>query len=184
MATRDQAARPRANRGDRCLHRLAIALALLPFTGAVADEPAPAIGGDVGVESDVKTVEAIAKRVRDSIVTIRFSGRGGGDQGLGTGFVIAADGFIATNYHVIGEARPVSVELSDGSRHDVTAIHASDRAADLAIVRIAKQGLLPLSLGAPETLLDGAEVVAAAYCRVARRTCRLQPQTKRVRGVE
>jgi S1-C subfamily serine protease len=110
------------------------------------------------VESDVKTVEAIAKRVRDSIVTIRFQGRGGSDQGLGTGFVIAAEGLIATNYHVIGEARPVSVELSDGSRHDVTEIHASDRAADLAIVRIAKQGLSPLALGAPEKLLDGEEV--------------------------
>jgi len=141
---------------------LATGLALGPSgllsRGAFAVDPAPAAPG--AAEPAPESVEAIAKRVRDSIVTIRFSGRGGGDQGLGTGFVIAADGLIATNYHVIGEARPVSVELSDGSRHDVTAIHASDRAADLAIVRIAKQGLAPLALGVPETLLDGAEVVA------------------------
>ena len=123
-------------------------------------DPPPAADAKGAAEPAPESVEAIAKRVRDSIVTIRFQGRGGSDQGLGTGFVIAADGLIATNYHVIGEARPVSVELSDGSRHDVTAIHASDRAADLAIVRIAKQGLSPLALGAPETLLDGAEVVA------------------------
>ena len=143
---------------------LATGLALGPsglfLRGAFAVDPPPAAAAPGAAEPAPESVETIAKRVRDSIVTIRFSGRGGGDQGLGTGFVIAADGLIATNYHVIGEARPVSVELSDGSRHDVTAIHASDRAADLAIVRIAKQGLAPLSLGVPETLLDGAEVVA------------------------
>ena len=143
---------------------LATGLALGPsglfLRGAFAVDPPPAAAAPGAAEPAPESVETIAKRVRDSIVTIRFSGRGGGDQGLGTGFVIAADGLIATNYHVIGEARPVSVELSDGSRHDVTAIHASDRAADLAIVRIAKQGLAPLALGVPETLLDGAEVVA------------------------
>lgn len=141
---------------------LAVGMVIAPSglwsRAALAADPAPEATG--AAEPAPESVEAIAKRVRDSIVTIRFSGRGGGDEGLGTGFVIAADGLIATNYHVIGEARPVSVELSDGSRHDVTAIHASDRAADLAIVRIAKQGLSPLSLGAPETLLDGEEVVA------------------------
>ena len=139
---------------------VAVVLALGTVGAASADETPPGGPEQPAVELDVKSVEAIAKRVRDSIVTIRFQGRGGSDQGLGTGFVIGADGLIATNYHVIGEARPVSVELSDGSRHDVTEIHASDRAADLAIVRIAKQGLAPLALGAPETLLDGEEVVA------------------------
>ena len=143
---------------------VAVGLALGPSglfpRRAFAADPAAAAAAPGAAEPAPESVEAIAKRVRDSIVTIRFSGRGGGDQGLGTGFVIAADGLIATNFHVIGEARPVSVELSDGSRHDVTAIHASDRAADLAIVRIAKQGLAPLALGAPEKLLDGEEVVA------------------------
>ncbi len=123
----------------------------------LANDAAPAAAVAAPIDA---SVEAIAKRIRDSIVTIRFTGRSGSDQGLGTGFVVAADGLIATNFHVIGEARPVSVELSDGTRHDVTAIHASDRAADLAIVRIARQGLVPLPLGAPQTLLDGQEVVA------------------------
>ena len=106
------------------------------------------------------SVEAVARQVRGSIVTIRHTGRGERDQGLGTGFVVSADGLIATNLHVVGEARPVSVELADGRRHDVVAIHASDRAADLAIVRIAAAGLTPLDLGDPTQLADGQEVVA------------------------
>lgn len=160
MTIRNDGAGPKKHRGERRIQCLAIALALFPSTGARADEPARATGEKLAAEAPRKTVESIAKEVRDSIVTIRFQGRGGSDQGLGTGFVIGADGLIASNYHVIGEARPVSVELADGSRHDVTEIHASDRAADLAIVRIARQGLAPLALGAPETLADGAEVVA------------------------
>ena len=160
MTIRNDGAGPKKHRGERRIQCLAIALALFPSTGARADEPAQATGEKLAAEAPRKTVESIAKEVRDSIVTIRFQGRGGSDQGLGTGFVIGADGLIASNYHVIGEARPVSVELADGSRHDVTEIHASDRAADLAIVRIARQGLSPLALGAPETLADGAEVVA------------------------
>lgn len=160
MTIRNDGTGPKKHRGERRIQCLAIALALFPSTGARADEPARATGEKLAAEAPRKTVESIAKEVRDSIVTIRFQGRGGSDQGLGTGFVIGADGLIASNYHVIGEARPVSVELADGSRHDVTEIHASDRAADLAIVRIARQGLSPLALGAPETLADGAEVVA------------------------
>ena len=160
MATERYRSQARHRLGGWAIIGVTVVLSVAAVAAADAAETPPGGPAQPAVEPNVNTVEAIAKQVRDSIVTIRFSGRGGGDQGLGTGFVIAADGLIATNYHVIGEARPVSVELSDGSRHDVTAIHASDRAADLAIVRIAKQGLAPLSLGAPETLLDGEEVVA------------------------
>ena len=160
MATERYRSQTRLLLGSWAIIGVTVVLSVAAVAAADAAETPPGGPAQPAVEPNVNTVEAIAKQVRDSIVTIRFSGRGGGDQGLGTGFVIAADGLIATNYHVIGEARPVSVELSDGSRHDVTAIHASDRAADLAIVRIAKQGLAPLSLGVPETLLDGEEVVA------------------------
>ncbi len=106
------------------------------------------------------SVQDIAKTVRNSIVTIRHAGRSGKAEGLGTGFVIAADGLIATNLHVIGEARPVSVELADGQSFDVIEIHASDSPSDLAVIRIPARGLIPLDLGDPATLADGQEVMA------------------------
>ena len=85
-----------------------------------------------------------------------LQGRDGKQQGLGTGFVISADGLIATNLHVIGEARPITVQLADGSRHEATAVHASDKKLDLAIVKIdAKRKLKPLELGIPPSSRPG-----------------------------
>ena len=83
-----------------------------------------------------KTVEQLAEQAKESIAVILYTGRDGKQQGLGTGFVVSADGLIATNLHVIGEARPITVQLADGSKHEATAVHASDRKLDLAIVRI------------------------------------------------
>src|SRR5688572_27767320 len=73
------------------------------------------------------SVKNLAARVRDSIVVVTFAGREGNQQGLGTGFVIAKDGLIATNLHVIGEARPIEVRTAAGKSLPVTAVHASDR---------------------------------------------------------
>ena len=107
------------------------------------------------------SVEQLAKMVRPSVVVVMFEGREGQQQGLGTGFVIDADGLIATNLHVAGEARPLSVQLADGSRHAVTEVTASDRAMDLAILRIKPpaQPLVPLPLGDSDNLPDGLPVV-------------------------
>ena len=62
----------------------------------------------------------IVESARKSIVVVSFAGRDGRRQGLGTGFVVGADGLIATNLHVLGEARPISVETADGKRHAVS----------------------------------------------------------------
>src|SRR5262245_27152405 len=103
-----------------------------------------------------KSVEQLAETAKESIAVLLYTGRDGKQQGLGTGFVIREDGLIATNLHVIGEARPITVQLADGSKHDATVIHASDRKFDLAIVKIdAKQKLKPLSLGDSANLKQG-----------------------------
>src|SRR6516225_1428122 len=90
------------------------------------------------------SVEQIAESARKSVVVITTSGRDGKKTGVGTGFVVSADGLIATNLHVIDEGRPITVELADGTRHEVTAVHASDRPLDLAIIRVAAKDLKPL----------------------------------------
>ncbi|HCN77863.1 MAG TPA: hypothetical protein DIT13_11800, partial [Verrucomicrobiales bacterium] len=64
-----------------------------------------------------KSVEEIAAEVKPSVVKISQVGREGFD-GLGTGFVVSADGLIATNLHVIGEARQLEVETADGRKHE------------------------------------------------------------------
>jgi len=108
----------------------------------------------------IASVEELAKKVRPSVVVISIRGRDGKREGLGTGFVVSADGLIATNRHVLGEGRPIRVETADGKRHEVIAVHASDRKLDLAILRIDAKGLKPLELGDSTTLKDGQAVVA------------------------
>jgi regulator of sirC expression with transglutaminase-like and TPR domain len=93
------------------------------------------------------TVEQVARKARDSVVVVSHGDRDGGQGGLGAGFVIDKQGLIATNLHVIGEARPIRVQLADGRKFDVVEVLASDRNLDLAVVRIEAEGLSPLELG-------------------------------------
>ncbi|HZZ81243.1 MAG TPA: transglutaminase family protein [Gemmataceae bacterium] len=116
------------------------------------------------VAQEKKSVEQLAAEAKESIAVLLYTGRDGKQQGLGTGFVISADGLIATNLHVIGEARPVTVQLADGSRHEATVVHASDKKFDLAIVKIdAKKKLTPLPLGDSGKLKQGQALVALGH---------------------
>ncbi|MCI0683909.1 MAG: trypsin-like peptidase domain-containing protein [Gemmataceae bacterium] len=111
------------------------------------------------------TVEQLAEKTRDSIVIIHHTGREGKRTGLGAGFVVAADGLIATNLHVIGDARPITVQLADGTKHDVVAVHASDRSHDLALVKIDAKNLKPLSLGNSDAIKVGQAIAALGHPR-------------------
>ena len=117
-------------------------------------------------KKDVKTVEQLAEAAKESIAILQYTGRDGKQQGLGTGFVISEDGLIATNLHVIGEARPIRVQLADGSTHEATVVQASDRKFDLAIVKIAvKEKLKPLPLGDSTNLKQGMALIALGHPR-------------------
>src|SRR6187455_2819811 len=72
-----------------------------------------------------KSVADIAQEVKPSLVKIIQVGRQGMD-GLGSGFVLREDGLIATNRHVIGEARRIKVETSDGKVEEAIEVFASD----------------------------------------------------------
>jgi len=109
---------------------------------------------------ETNTVESLTATARDSIVVITQFGREGRDDGVGAGFVISADGLVATSLHVIGEARSIRVRLRDGRSVEVTEVYASDRKLDLAIVRVNATQLRPLQLGDSDTLKQGAQVLA------------------------
>ena len=109
------------------------------------------------------TVEDVAKLARDSIVVVRTEDRDGQETGLGSGFVIA-DGLVATSLHVIGEARPISVQTRAGNRKKVTEIFASDRTLDLAVLRIEDSDLPALSLADEDAQLnEGQQVVVVGH---------------------
>jgi len=146
----------------QCVFALAIAITPFPASAQEAIKlPAVAKKDDKPAQpAAVATVEAIAKRANPSIVVITFLGRDGKTAGLGTGFVISADGLIATNHHVIGEARPIFVKFADGKSFDVTSVHAHDRRLDLAVLKITAKDLPVLTLGDSDKLEAGQAVVA------------------------
>lgn len=106
-----------------------------------------------------RSVAEIADEIRPSLVKVIQVGREG-VEGIGAGFVVREDGLIATNKHVIGEARRIQVETSNGGKHDVTEVFASDVHLDLAILRIQQSGLKPLPLGDSAEVRQGQPVVA------------------------
>ncbi|MDH4392815.1 MAG: Do family serine endopeptidase [Aquabacterium sp.] len=80
-------------------------------------------------------------------------------RGQGSGFIVAADGLILTNAHVVKDAQQVTVLLAD--RREYTAqVLGSDAATDIAVLRIPAQGLQPVQLGDPAQLQVGDAVLA------------------------
>ena len=80
-------------------------------------------------------------------------------RGQGSGFIVAADGLILTNAHVVKDAQSVTVLLAD--RREYTAqVLGSDTATDIAVLRIPAQGLPPVRLGQPAQLQVGDPVLA------------------------
>lgn len=82
--------------------------------------------------------------------------------GVGTGIVLDADGHILTNSHVIEGAESVSVTLHDGERAEA-AVVGRDPATDLAVLKIAADGLSPAALGESADLLAGEDVIAIGH---------------------
>jgi len=91
-----------------------------------------------------------------------------GTGGQGSGFVLDAEGYVATNAHVVtGEgsnadrADDVYVEFSDGNRV-AAEIVGVDPFADVALLRVSPSGLslTPLSLGSSDRIRVGEPVAA------------------------
>jgi serine protease Do len=80
-------------------------------------------------------------------------------KGLGSGFIIGADGLILTNAHVVRDAKDVTVKLSD--RREYTAkVLGIDTATDIAVLRIDAKDLPVVRLGDPRNLEVGDPVLA------------------------
>ena len=87
--------------------------------------------------------------------------------GLGSGFVLDGDGFIATNAHVVtnggalSRARQVFVDFADGNRVPARIV-GTDPNADVALLKVDPKGLslTPLELGELDSLRVGDPVAA------------------------
>jgi serine protease Do len=80
-------------------------------------------------------------------------------RGLGSGFVIARQGYVLTNNHVTDGAEDIKVALTDGRVFRAVLVGA-DRFSDLAVLKIEGKSLPTLPLGDSARLAVGETVVA------------------------
>jgi len=78
---------------------------------------------------------------------------------LGSGIVIRADGYIATNYHVVKDAQSIVVALGQDTEMEAT-VRGTDPCADLAVVKVNATGLSAITWGDSDQLQVGEWVIA------------------------
>ena len=89
---------------------------------------------------------------------------GGGDEepqqrGVGSGFILSADGFVMTNAHVVDGADELLVTLTD-KREFKAKVIGLDKRTDVAVVKIEATGLPAVKLGDVSRLKVGEWVMA------------------------
>src|SRR5438477_5504298 len=67
-----------------------------------------------------------------------------GRQSLGSGFIVSADGYVGTNYHVVRGASEIVVRLADHTEHRARLV-GGDPKTDIALLKIEASGLPTLA---------------------------------------
>lgn len=80
-------------------------------------------------------------------------------RGMGSGFVIDAEGFILTNNHVVEGSDALQVKFPDGQEFDATVV-GTDPPTDVAVLKVEAQGLHPIAVGNSRALEVGDWVLA------------------------
>jgi serine protease Do len=80
-------------------------------------------------------------------------------RGQGSGFIVASDGLILTNAHVVRGAKEVTVKLAD-RREFAAKVLGSDAKTDIAVLRIDAKDLPTVPLGDSRALRPGEWVLA------------------------
>ena len=110
-----------------------------------------------------RVVVSVVERVGPAVVSISAGPRPGGGRsataGAGSGVIVAPDGYVVTNSHVIHGARRLEATLTDGRMLGAVLV-GDDPSTDLALIRVHDTGLPTATLGQSATLRVGQLVVA------------------------
>ena len=97
--------------------------------------------------------------IQTSITSTNLWGQQTTSAASGSGFILTADGYIVTNYHVIQNANSVTVSTYGGASYNAKIV-GYDESNDLAVLKIEATGLSPVVLGSSEKLNVGDTVLA------------------------
>jgi Do/DeqQ family serine protease len=157
--------------------RRAPGIGLLPAPTLLQD-PAPAALAASGAGSGFALAAQRATRAVVSVTATRMTrrnphaddprfrfffgdGEGGGQQqvGLGSGVIVAPQGYLLTNQHVVEDATEIEVQLADG-RQTRAVLVGSDAETDIALLKIELDALPVMALGDVRALQVGDAVLA------------------------
>ncbi|HSA95513.1 MAG TPA: trypsin-like peptidase domain-containing protein [Acidobacteriota bacterium] len=144
---------------------------VVTFPPAAPDPPAApsAQSGGPLQDSDLldaysRAVVGVVERTGPTVVSISLGAAGEEHEfepiGAGSGFVVAPDGFIVTNSHVVQNAPRIDVTFTSGDRYRARLV-GLDESTDLAVVCINASGLPWADLGDSSALRVGQLVIAA-----------------------
>ena len=125
----------------------------------------PQMSDDELLDGYSKTVTRVVEKVGPAVVNIRVHHanrerqHGSQSSGTGSGFVIAPDGFILTNSHVVHGAGRLEVTLADGRVFGASLV-GEDPETDLAVIRIHASQLVHAHLGDSKAIRVGQIAVA------------------------
>ncbi len=153
------------------------------ISSSVANDSSASIGGQPSNHFDSpqaaadfldaysQAVVRVAETVSPAVVNITVSkpmgrqtrrGYGGYPfeaQGAGSGFVIASDGYILTNNHVVNDSTKIKVTTSDGTDYSASLV-GQDPDTDLAVIRVQARDMAQVVLGDSDKLRVGQMVIA------------------------
>jgi hypothetical protein len=107
-----------------------------------------------------KDVATIAKESNGAVVSIVMADKSGQPIAQGSGFVVARNGLVVTNCHVIKSGASAVIKLPDGSFFTVDGLLAFDEYNDIAVIKAHGNNFKTVALGDSDRLQIGDEVVA------------------------
>jgi serine protease Do len=109
----------------------------------------------------------VAKEVSPAVVSITsqsvtqgYFGEPEQESGAGTGMIVASNGLILTNRHVVDDSTATYTVVLDNGKSYPAKVVSIDSTNDLAFVRIAATGLPTVTLGDSASVQVGQQVVA------------------------
>jgi S1-C subfamily serine protease len=109
-----------------------------------------------------RAINAVVEEVAPAVarITVHRANPGPeGPTGSGSGIVLAPDGYVLTNHHLVADAESLRAGFADGTAHAAT-ILGTDPATDLAVIRVEAAGLAYAAIGNSDNLRVGQLVIA------------------------
>jgi serine protease DegS len=131
---------------------------LMPIIGSRTMAPPSSYADAVDISAPA-VVSVYTKRLVQDVTDPSEPPRFRVDTSFGSAVIIDSAGFLVTNFHVVGEAAEIRVQLSDGRIAEAVVV-GEDKETDLALIKVELGDLAAIRLGSSGQLRIGDVVLA------------------------